>query len=268
MNYQHQGSQYHPPPNQSNQIDMDAEMSRFEKEVLSVSANASSSSSTTSSNFPVHFIPHQIQRQLPLQRTQQATFVPAGQYAGSSMNSTTIQSSNQGNAMGQSAVNYTVTPMQVPSNVQQISTTPTGQLILTKTKSKSEKKGSKKKKNLRIAGGQVWEDPTLEEWDPNDFRLFCGDLGNDVSDDVLTRAFNRYPSFIKAKVVRDKRTNKSRGFGFVSFKNPVDFARAIKEMNGRYVGSRPIKLRKSNWQDRNVEVVKRKMKQKQKLGLV
>lgn len=93
-------------------------------------------------------------------------------------------------------------------------------------------KDNKKKKNLRIAGGQVWEDPTLEQWDSNDFRLFCGDLGNDVSDDVLTRAFNRYPSFLKAKVIRDKRTNKSRGYGFVSFKNPVDFARAIKDMNG------------------------------------
>ncbi|OTF75727.1 RNA recognition motif protein [Euroglyphus maynei] len=242
--HQRQGSQYHHHTNQSNQIDMDAEMSRFEKEVLSVSSNAGpSSSSSTSSNFPVHFIPHQIQRQIPLQRTQQATFVPAGQFTGSSINPTAVHSSsNQGNAMGQSTVNYTVTPMQVPSNVQQITTTPTGQLI-------------------------VWEDPTLEEWDPNDFRLFCGDLGNDVSDDVLTRAFNRYPSFIKAKVVRDKRTNKSRGYGFVSFKNPVDFARAVKEMNGRYVGSRPIKLRKSNWQDRNVETVKKKMKQKQKLGL-
>lgn len=199
--------------------------------MLSVSSNAGPSLSSTSSNFPVHFIPHQIQRQLPSQRTQQATFVPAGQYAGSSSNSTTIQSSSN---QGQSTVNYTVTPMQVPSNVQQISTTPTGQLILTKTKSKSDKKGNKKKKNLRIAGGQVWEDPSLEEWDPNDFRLFCGDLGNDVSDDVLTRTFNRYPSFIKAKVVRDKRTNKSRGYGFVSFKNPVDFARAMKEMNGKF----------------------------------
>lgn len=212
---------------------------RFEKEVLSVSSNAGpSSSSSTSSNFPVHFIPHQIQRQIPLQRTQQATFVPAGQFTGSSINPTAVHSSsNQGNAMGQSTVNYTVTPMQVPSNVQQITTTPTGQLIVPKTKSKSEKKGSKKKKNLRIAGGQVWEDPTLEEWDPNDFRLFCGDLGNDVSDDVLTRAFNRYPSFIKAKVVRDKRTNKSRGYGFVSFKNPVDFARAVKEMNGKIINN-------------------------------
>ncbi|KAF4528116.1 hypothetical protein B566_EDAN016597 [Ephemera danica] len=65
----------------------------------------------------------------------------------------------------------------------------------------------------------------------HDFRIFCGDLGNDVTDEVLTRAFNRFPSFQKAKVVRDKRTNKTKGFGFVSFKDPQDFINAMKEMN-------------------------------------
>lgn len=59
----------------------------------------------------------------------------------------------------------------------------------------------------------------LAEWDPNDFRIFCGDLGNEVSDELLAKAFRKYPSFQKAKVVRDSRTNKSKGFGFVSFKN-------------------------------------------------
>lgn len=66
----------------------------------------------------------------------------------------------------------------------------------------------------------------------DDFRLFCGDLGNDVTDEVLTRAFSKYSSFLKAKVIRDKRTNKTKGFGFVSFKDPQDFIRATKEMNG------------------------------------
>ena len=36
-----------------------------------------------------------------------------------------------------------------------------------------------------------------------------------------------------AKVVRDKRSNKTKGYGFVSFKSPDDFTKAIKEMNGR-----------------------------------
>ena len=49
---------------------------------------------------------------------------------------------------------------------------------------------------------------------------FISHSGNEVSDEHLTRAFGKFPSFQKAKVVRDKRTSKSRGFGFVSFKDP------------------------------------------------
>lgn len=37
---------------------------------------------------------------------------------------------------------------------------------------------------------------------------------------------------------------------------------------GKYVGSRPIKLRKSTWKERNVEVVKKKQKERSKLGLL
>lgn len=51
---------------------------------------------------------------------------------------------------------------------------------------------------------------------------------------MLVRVFGKYPSFQRAKVVRDKRTNKTKGFGFVSFKDPQDFIKAMKEMNGKY----------------------------------
>lgn len=126
---------------------------------------------------------------------------------------------------------------------------------------------SRNKKNLRCAGGQIWEDHSLNEWDHDDFRIFCGDLGNDVTDELLTRYFSHFASFVKAKVVRDKRTNKSKGYGFISFSDPQDYIRAMKEMNGKYVGSRPIKLRKSTWKDRNVDMVQKKQKEKQLLGL-
>ncbi|VDD76122.1 unnamed protein product [Mesocestoides corti] len=124
-----------------------------------------------------------------------------------------------------------------------------------------------KKVYKRVAAGMVWEDPTLGDWDPNDFRIFCGDLGNEVSDDTLIRAFSRYPSFRKAKVIVDKRTGKSRGYGFVSFSDPNDFTRAIREMNGKYVGNRPIKLKKSDWKNRQLETYRKKEKAKKKLGL-
>ena len=94
-------------------------------------------------------------------------------------------------------------------------------------------KRKKDKKTVRVAGGQVWEDASLGDWEPDDFRIFCGDLGNDVNDELLTRTFNKFPSFTRAKVIRDKRTGKSKGFGFVSFKEPADFIRAMKEMDGK-----------------------------------
>lgn len=86
---------------------------------------------------------------------------------------------------------------------------------------------------VRLAGGQVWEDSSLADWEEDDFRIFCGDLGNDVNDELLTRTFNKYGSFLRARVIRDKRTGKSKGFGFVSFREPADFIRAMKEMDGK-----------------------------------
>merc|ERR1719400_2195714 len=43
------------------------------------------------------------------------------------------------------------------------------------------KKAKQKKRVIRTGGGQVWEDESLKDWDPIDFRIFCGDLGNDVT---------------------------------------------------------------------------------------
>lgn len=132
--------------------------------------------------------------------------------------------------------------------------------------SEIEHKAETKKKAVpRKAAGQAWEDPTLAEWPENDYRLFCGDLGNEVNDDVLSKAFSRFPSFNMARVVRDKRTGKTKGYGFVSFANPTDLAAALKEMNGKYVGNRPIKLRKSNWRERtDVEALERQKNHTQK----
>ncbi|KAH8584913.1 RRM domain [Cryptosporidium sp. chipmunk genotype I] len=125
-------------------------------------------------------------------------------------------------------------------------------------KGDSSSLNSHSKKRFRKAAGQIWVDNTLEEWPENDFRLFCGDLGNDVTEEMLANAFKKYPSFEKCKVIRNKHTGKSRGYGFVSFTNPNDMLSAMKEMNRKYVGSRPITLKRSKWKDREVDSVKNK----------
>ncbi|KAG0168290.1 hypothetical protein DFQ28_008757 [Apophysomyces sp. BC1034] len=128
--------------------------------------------------------------------------------------------------------------------------------------SDDKKKGKKKSSLVRAAGGEVWDDPSLLEWDENDYRLFAGDLGNEVTDELLFKAFQKYPSLQRTRVVREKRTGKSKGYGFISFTDPTDFVKAWREMNGKYVGNRPIKLRKSSWKDRNMDVRAKKERER------
>ena len=63
--------------------------------------------------------------------------------------------------------------------------------------------------------------------------MFAGDLGKEVDSLTLGNAFKKYPSFVRAKVVQDKRTEKSKGYGFVSFSDATDFMQAMKEMQGK-----------------------------------
>lgn len=105
--------------------------------------------------------------------------------------------------------------------------------------------GDKKKTVVRAGGGHKWTDDTLLEWDPSHLRLFVGNLAGETTDESLFKAFSRWKSLQKARVIRDKVTSKSKGFGFVSFSDPDEFFAAAKEMNGKYIQSHPVVVRKS-----------------------
>lgn len=96
---------------------------------------------------------------------------------------------------------------------------------------------------IRKGNGKTWEDPTLLEWDPKWFRLFVGDVSNDVNERTLDEAFGKYPSYCKCKVVKDRLSLKSK-YAFIAFSDPEDFLRAWKENDGKYIGNRPIRLSK------------------------
>ena len=110
----------------------------------------------------------------------------------------------------------------------------------------------KQKTVVRTGGGQTWTDTSLLEWDPAHFRLFVGNLAGEVTDESLLKAFSRYPSVQKARVVRDKRTTKSKGYGFVSFSDGEEYFQAAREMQGKYIGSHPVLLRRSTTEIRPV----------------
>lgn len=110
---------------------------------------------------------------------------------------------------------------------------------------KTGRKDDAKPTVVRTGGGTQWTDSSLLEWDPSHFRIFVGNLAGEVTDESLLKAFSRWPSVQKARVVRDKRTTKSKGFGFVSFSDGDEFFQAAREMQGKYIGSHPVLIKRS-----------------------
>ncbi|VEU22964.1 DEKNAAC104133 [Brettanomyces naardenensis] len=95
--------------------------------------------------------------------------------------------------------------------------------------------------------GKKWYDSSLVDWNPSHFRLFVGNLGPDVTEELLFRTFIKYPSLSKVKIPKETKKDKSenKGYGFVSFADADDYLHCFKEMNGKYVGSKPIALAKA-----------------------
>jgi RNA recognition motif-containing protein len=114
-----------------------------------------------------------------------------------------------------------------------------------------------------MAAGKVWIDPTLDDWPDNDFRVFCGNLDRSTTEAQLFDHFNKYASIAKTKIVKDP-MGTSKGFGFVSFLQPLDCAKSIREMDQTWLGSRPIRVKRSDWKDRNMNQVMKKNKKEKK----
>jgi RNA recognition motif-containing protein len=73
-------------------------------------------------------------------------------------------------------------------------------------------------------------------------KLFVGGLSWGTTDEGLHGAFSRFGEIVEAKVITDRETGRSRGFGFVTFANDDGAASAVTEMNGAELDGRTIKV--------------------------
>ena len=73
-------------------------------------------------------------------------------------------------------------------------------------------------------------------------KLFVGGLSWGTTDDGLHGAFSRFGEIAEAKVITDRETGRSRGFGFVTFAADESAVTAITEMNGTELDGRTIKV--------------------------
>ena|SRR5215831_4237850 len=73
-------------------------------------------------------------------------------------------------------------------------------------------------------------------------NIYVSNLSFAVQDDDLRGFFEEYGEVSSAKVIKDKFTNRSRGFGFVEMPDKTSAEKAIKELDGATVDGRSIKV--------------------------
>ncbi len=73
-------------------------------------------------------------------------------------------------------------------------------------------------------------------------KLFVGGLSWGTKEDDLQGAFAKFGEITHVKIITDRETGRSRGFGFVSFANGDDALTAINQMNGTELDGRTIKV--------------------------
>lgn len=71
-------------------------------------------------------------------------------------------------------------------------------------------------------------------------RIYVGGLPFSTTEQELTDLFSQYGAVESVRVITDKFTGQSRGFGFVEMKNPEEAQKAIAALNGTQLGSRTI----------------------------
>ncbi|MDH3267477.1 MAG: RNA-binding protein [Ignavibacteria bacterium] len=80
-------------------------------------------------------------------------------------------------------------------------------------------------------------------------KLFVGSLPWSVNDDKLKEAFEEHGNVVSAKVVMDRTTGRSRGFGFVEMGSADDAQKAIKALHDSELGGRNIVVNEAKARD-------------------
>ena len=80
-------------------------------------------------------------------------------------------------------------------------------------------------------------------------KVYVGNLPFSVEDDKLKEIFSSYGEIEEATVIKDKFSGRSKGFGFVTFKEDESAKKAISELNDKEVEGRNLKVNEAKPMD-------------------
>lgn len=73
-------------------------------------------------------------------------------------------------------------------------------------------------------------------------NIYVGNLSYGMSEDELRHAFSTFGEVSAVKILMDRETGRSRGFGFVEMPNQTEAEAAVAQLNGKDVGGRPLRI--------------------------
>ena len=73
-------------------------------------------------------------------------------------------------------------------------------------------------------------------------NIYVGNLSPDVKDETIREAFESFGEVTSARVIKDKYTGQSRGFGFVEMTTHSQALTAIKSLNGKELKGKQISV--------------------------
>lgn len=80
-------------------------------------------------------------------------------------------------------------------------------------------------------------------------KLFIGSLAWATTDDSLRDFFSGVGTVVSANVIKDRETNRSKGFGFVEMSSDEEAKAAIEQLNGKDLDGRPIVVNEARPRD-------------------
>ena len=73
-------------------------------------------------------------------------------------------------------------------------------------------------------------------------NIFVGNLSYNTTEEDLQEAFQEFGQVDSARVIQDRETQRSRGFGFVEMPNDDEARAAVEAMDGKELDGRPLKV--------------------------
>jgi RNA recognition motif-containing protein len=73
-------------------------------------------------------------------------------------------------------------------------------------------------------------------------QIYVGNISYNTSEDALSKVFSEYGEVASVKIITDRETGRSKGFGFITMEDDSSAQNAIENLNGQNIDGRALRV--------------------------